>query len=410
MKENNLYNYDRRIELYKGAIEAFDNEENVEIVENFLEKLTAEGLSKARISKYAGHLKMMVERTEEKPFTEWDEQDVISFLAELERSDYSEWTKADYKVVLKRLFRYLEKEELTKDVKTTVKKTRRKSPDDLLTKEDITKMIEAAPYIRDKAIIAVLYEGGLRIGELGHLKIKNVSFDDYGAVIKVMGKTGERPVRLVTSTSILAKWLDVHPRRDERDAPLWVTLVDDHRPLTYHSFRQRIRKIAKKAGIDKDVHPHLFRHSRVRDLLKHLTEPELCAYMGWVQGSDMTATYVHLSGRDIDNRVLGMYGLKKEEEEKSDITKCPRCGYVNGPTERYCSRCGTVLSEEERARMDRGAEKLMRAIPLIARADPEELKNLDKLMDLMTILQKYPSLHREFRELVEKRKKEEEPT
>ena len=84
------------------------------------------------------------------------------------------------------------KEELVKDIKTTMKNNRKKLPEELLTRTEIKKMVEASDHPRDKAMISLLYEGGLRIGELASLKIKNVVFDDYGAVIKVKGKTGER--------------------------------------------------------------------------------------------------------------------------------------------------------------------------------------------------------------------------
>jgi integrase/recombinase XerD len=46
-------------------------------------------------------------------------------------------------------------------------------------------MAESAETIRDKAFILVLYESGCRIGEILTLRIRNVQFDDYGAVLIV---------------------------------------------------------------------------------------------------------------------------------------------------------------------------------------------------------------------------------
>ncbi|HID44012.1 MAG TPA: integrase, partial [Archaeoglobaceae archaeon] len=65
----------------------------------------------------------------------------------------------------------------------------------------------------------------------------------------------------------------------------------------------------------------------------------------------MSRTYVHLSGRDIDKAINKIYGLEEEEDEKERTIqpqKCPRCGYINAPTDRYCGRCALILDEKER--------------------------------------------------------------
>jgi len=71
----------------------------------------------------------------------------------------------------------------------------------------------------------------------------------------------------------------------------------------------------------------------------------------------MASTYIHLSGRDIDNAVLGMYGMG--EKNKKEIlnglpVKCYRCGFSNDPDTKFCSNCGlpldtkTAIEEEKR--------------------------------------------------------------
>lgn len=57
-------------------------------------------------------------------------------------------------------------------------------------------MISAAKHPRDKAMIALLYEGGFRIGELASIKFKDIEFNKFGGKVKVSGKTGERLVPL----------------------------------------------------------------------------------------------------------------------------------------------------------------------------------------------------------------------
>ena len=77
-------------------------------------------------------------------------------------------------------------------------------------------MIDAANSIRDKALIACLYEGGFRIGELGGLSLGDVTFDRYGAMVIVNGKTGMRRVMLIFAMPYLSQWLESHPLREKK--------------------------------------------------------------------------------------------------------------------------------------------------------------------------------------------------
>ena len=76
---------------------------------------------------------------------------------------------------------------------------------------------------------------------------------------------------------------------------------------------------------------------------------------GWKQGSDMPSVYVHLSGRDVDDALLGVYGLKTVEQEKPKLTPkiCPRCAVTNVLDAKFCSRCGLALDIEVAVQMDK---------------------------------------------------------
>jgi len=111
-------------------------------------------------------------------------------------------------------------------------------------------------------------------------------------------------------------------------------------------------------------------------------------YFGWVQASKMASIYVHLSGRDVDNSLLSLYGIKMNEEGlKSTIVpvECPQCRSSNPAGGQYCSFCGTVLSEDLRARnvrieMERkDAEETLNSLA----SDPEFVRMLaEKIMGL----------------------------
>lgn len=400
-----LYDFDYELENVKNRIGCLEEEENEELILKFIKQLFAEGLSKPRIVKYANHLKVLAEKFG-KSFLEVDKEDITTFLSNLEQSDYSTYTKKDYKVVLKRFFRFLEKGELVKDVKTTIKENRKKLPGDILTKAEVLKMIEAADHPRNKVIIAILYEGGLRIGELASLMIKNVVFDEYGAMLRVRGKTGERVVRVVSSASLIATWLEMHPRRKDKEAPLWVNLSSNYKKegITYQGIRQNLKRIAEKAGVKKNITPHIFRHSRATHLAKSLTEAEMNVYFGWVQGSDMPATYVHLSGRDVDDKILQLHNLKPKDKDREDPFRakiCPRCQYTCSPTDTYCGRCAMILDEGERVKLEMKSKQFERDFTDLAVEDPRLLEEMKKFLELIELFEKRPELFSKMKSMVE---------
>ena len=92
--------------------------------------------------------------------------------------------------------------------------------------------------------------------------------------------------------------------------------------------------------------------------------------LGWVQGSNRTATYVHLCGRDVDGALLAAMGITPDKEEIKQkalrLIKCPRCGRDSGSNAQYCPACGmfldqktAVLFEEEKANADQIMDRLM---------------------------------------------------
>jgi len=227
-------------------------------------------------------------------------------------------------------------------------------PEQLLTEDEVKRMIQVAANPRDRAFVAVLYESGCRIGEMLSLRVKNITFDRYGAAIAVphFCKTGMRRVRIISSVPYLTEWLNRHPDQGNPEAYLWQSREGTQ--LSYPRARHILSDLARKAGIGKRVFPHLFRHSRATHLANHLTEAQMKEYFGWVQDSEMASVYVHLSGRDVDKAILHMYGLEQDQSKQEQVMapkSCPRCGETNPLTNAFCSRCGMPLDEKEALRL-----------------------------------------------------------
>ena len=351
------------------------SERNRGLILEFERKLMSEGLSAVRVEKYVETLKKIAEMLG-KDFDAATKDDIEDLVLKIERSAYSPWTKHDYKVVLKRFYKWLkgggeEYPEEVKWIKTTLKAKDGLLPEDLLTEEEVMKLVEACSNPRDKAFILTLYESGARIGEVGSMRIRDVSFEESYARLMLKGKTGSRRVIVVVATPYLQSWIQNHPLKNDPDAPLWVNLgtVNRFKAMSYPALIKILKVAAERAGLSKKVHPHKLRHSRATFLASKLTEAQMNQVFGWKQGSEMPSIYVHLSGRDLDDAILGVYGLKKVEEKEPKLKPkiCPRCNASNAFDARFCMRCGLALDikaaqelEEARSKTDKVMDILMR--------------------------------------------------
>jgi len=117
-----------------------------------------------------------------KSFDEASKEDIAKLVRKIEGRKLSEWTKHDYRTALKKFYKWIKGgDEYPEEVKWLKVKTPRNNnviPDELLTEQEIEKLIRVADSPRDKAFVSVLFESGCGIGELLDLRLKrSYSFD-----------------------------------------------------------------------------------------------------------------------------------------------------------------------------------------------------------------------------------------
>ncbi len=379
-------------------------EENKIVLQKFADHLISEGISPLRILRYVQIMRMVSEWID-KPLREWGREEILFVLVKLEKSDYKVGTKNEFRKAMKKFFKWLRGEEW-EGLKLLKKVRESNKVPEVLTEEEVFRMVEAATNERDKAMIAVWYEAGLRVAELATLRIKDVIWqngEEIKAKIKVRGKTGERVIPLIVSAPYLKRWLESHPFKDDPDAIVFCSFAKSNfgGMIDYQPLLRKIKQIAKKAGIKKKVHPHILRHTRASVLANYLTEAQMCQYFGWIQGSDMLRVYVHLSGRDIDNAIDRLYGLKEDEEDEvTKPKKCPRCGYLNAPTDRFCGRCALILDESERVSFEMKGMDVVKELMDMLKEDPEVFDRARAMLDLARRLREDHGLIKVFMEKV----------
>ena len=309
-------------------------------------------------------------------------------------SNYAQISKGKLKLTLKRFYKWLYESdyypELVSWIKTDRGKTTKKASD-MLTEDEVKQLIAACLNSRDRALIALLYDSGMRVGELLGLRIKDLQIGKDISFVNVDGKTGVRRIPIGFSLPYLTNYIGEMRQKAKENDYLFVKFdhfrVTDN-ALDYDDIRKILHDLKERTGIQKRLHPHLFRHSRATELASKLTESQMRLFFGWTAGSTMTATYVHLSDRDLLSAMKQINGMAeaKPEPPKLKVVVCPRCHEQNEVTAHYCRRCGYDLTKSaveqinDLEKMQQEIEQLKEEILMLYNYLPaQEKKQIEEL-------------------------------
>ena len=152
----------------------------------------------------------------------------------------------------------------------------RKFHTEIYTKDEVMALVESCNSgisgLRNKVLIIVLYRCGLRISEA--LGIKSSDFNSTGGTLRVIGKG--RKLRLVGLDSQTKMNLDMWMEKRKQlgingagNPPIFCGISKQNfaKPIQTVYVRNLLKRLAGKAGVEKRMNPHNFRHSFAHDLL-----------------------------------------------------------------------------------------------------------------------------------------------
>jgi integrase/recombinase XerD len=175
-----------------------------------------------------------------------------------------------------------------------------------LSRDEITRMENVADTERDKLIIRLLADSGIRLGELLSLRKSDLVEQGRERYIKVHGKGArDRLVPVVPALfQRIKRYADkgrgAHDLRDrifitQRRSPK----TGDFEPLAPRSVQNMLHFNAQAAGIQRNIHPHLFRHSYATWALRRGMNPlQLQRILGHADLAMISGVYSHLTPTD----------------------------------------------------------------------------------------------------------------
>jgi integrase len=326
-----------------------------EAIANFINSISAsEALSPGREAKVMDELRK-IRLTIKKSFKAVKRADLETWMLTLNKGDLRPDTQADYRKDIKRFYRwYYEKLGCWKpngdgrgypDIVAWIHEPRKETNRNgvcrevLLEEAEVLKIIGVTDSSMWRAFFWILWEAGLRPGELLNLRVRDVEPTDSGIRINVRyGKTGARKLPLAQARQAVLAWLDLHKKKTDLTAPLF--------PISYMRALQAAGEFGKKANIiGKRTGLKYWRKSRATYLARFMSQAQLQYWFGWSSPKTSVA-YVFASEKDVLGTILDINNIRKPEKQGMAFRVCDKCGERNTADKTLCGKCAFPLTIE----------------------------------------------------------------
>jgi integrase/recombinase XerD len=165
----------------------------------------------------------------------------------------------------------------------------------VLSREEVEALIRAARHPTREALVMFLYSAGLRVGEL--IRLKPEDLESERGLIRVRQAKGRKDRYTLLSDRALGA-----ARRHWKLQPASPWLFPGSRPeahITARTVQKTVRAIARRAGIERKVTPHILRHSFATHLLEAGTDLRYIQMLLGHASTRTTEIYTHVSQRDL---------------------------------------------------------------------------------------------------------------
>lgn len=332
--KRDLYDLERGIQRFLKTMSDWAKPEDRAGIQKMYVDCVLQDLSLARQHIYLYRLKLL-SRITGKPVSSFTPNDVRKLVFRLKKDSTAPATIKLYLDAIRKFFKCSGKKAPIKNIRIHIPVC---YPKQLLEEEDIHKLTLAAINSRDKAFVQCEWETGGRVGETMNCRVEDVDF--LNCCIYLDGKTGQRVIPVLSCLPFLKRYIQA--RGLTNGMFLWCQINGSL--LKYDALRMQLKKIARRAGVEKPVNSHHFRHSRVTFCARFMNEAQLRSYFGWTMKSKVASRYIHLSTKDLQNSIRVMNGFKPLQSSTSILA--PReciCGELNTYQDVFCKVCNTGL-------------------------------------------------------------------
>lgn len=236
------------------------NTKNQEVVNDFLLSMKQSNKSPRTIMEYNRFLEKFFEEIED-GFDSLTSDQILKWL-QANISHLKEKTYSNYLSILSSFYTFCKTLSLIErsPIKSRWFPRLPKSVPKSLDKDEIAKIRKASESstLRDQLLFEFMLSSGCRVGEIHLLNLKDVDLENRTAL--VIGKG--RKIRHIHFSEKCAVLLEryLETRIEKKDSALFLTYYASRR-LSIEGIQVALKKLGKKAGLSKPLHPHMLRHT-----------------------------------------------------------------------------------------------------------------------------------------------------
>ena len=169
----------------------------------------------------------------------------------------------------------------------------------VLSRDEVTRMIDATPNLRHRTILMTLYSTGMRRSELCHLRPEDI--DKERMVVRIRQGKGGKDREVPLSPKLLDQLRTYYRSVKRRNGWMFPSAQTRraNEPITQKAVWHACREATRRAGITKPVHPHTLRHSFATQLFDNGAELPVIQTLLGHSDPRYTMIYLHLATRKL---------------------------------------------------------------------------------------------------------------
>lgn len=259
----------------------------MESLEKLKSELRIRGFSPLTVRNYSFFVEKFLQKTS-KTESNLDENDIKSYLSEM----FDTKSKNTIMLAAASLKFYFEKVLGKEFTQITLPKKEKRLPE-VLTKEEVRKLIDSTDTQKSRLMVSFLYSTGLRVSELVNLKVSDLNLKEKTGWVR-KGKGSKD--RLFVLSENLCEELEIYLNTKAKD---YKYIFSKEKPLTTRNIQKIIQGTRKRAEIKKRVTPHTLRHSFATHLLEQGVDIRIIQAMLGHSSLSTTQVYTHISSEQL---------------------------------------------------------------------------------------------------------------
>lgn len=293
--------------------------ENTKTVADFIKFLYGKRYSKSTVDTYSSFVTDFLDYIKDKPTSEYTLRDVEKFIEDVMVPKNASISSHRQFISAMKLFIGFMPECSIETLELERPKKSKYLPT-VLSQEEVLKLLSCTKNLKHRAILALIYSCGLRVGELINLELRHIDYSRKQLAIRNSKGRKDRYVQMAESL-----------------LPLIHNYIQTYRPAKYFaegnvsepysaiSVRAFLKRSCKLACIEKRVTPHTLRHSYATHLLENGTDIRLIQTLLGHSKPETTMIYTHVSTSSLEaisnplDLAVKKYLMSKDKEPHLSI-------------------------------------------------------------------------------------------